>query len=339
MSIKNTIAILLSSLFTLNSSAADFGYNLISLEKNRDGLYVHNIVDDLYFGGQSHALDMLRQKKSKYVRIFLNEKFYIEKNGSFFIDNEYVERIADVIKKFNNSNISVVVVFGYWIPRDILSRTGYESVCGDNDVFSSSAYTSLWAKYIVSFVENENISKLDYMIDIRNETYIDTKSSCGVDKLRQKFIDGTNFIVKKIREKNKSVKISMSVFCPMNVGRSGNFLPSRSGDKRNPIPVDWLNDTEIDYIDLHIYYGGWSGKDIREHLSGCVDGDYKKTFFVGEIGFSKKFFNEWPREKYKSDVNFIVKKLNPKFFLLWSMVNSGEDVMDFLDVGDVFYED
>ncbi len=300
------------------------GNNFIRLREVTPGNFQHITFDtDQYDpAGAEAALQRMRNQQYNVVRVFLNDRTIGAALPTPGVDRAYISNVADFLRRATANRLHVVLTPGYYHPDNynVLDGPTPTDVENVNLVILSAGYVNAWSTYVSDVLRSIKEKAPDVMptilgVDIRNESavlanYKPFSLTTGTVTLgdggtydmgnaasRQVAVDNnttvlTSRVVAAIKAVDPEVLTTASVFSPLAVGRSGYDGVAPNPDPRAPLRVAALEQSGLDYLDLHIYPLG-PGRQLQEQLASCEifqSSPVRLPRLLGEYGAFRDYY-------------------------------------------------
>jgi hypothetical protein len=265
------------------------------------------------------------------VRIRIDANSISGPENKIILNDKYVENLIDFIRSANSHRIYVELT-GQWLPNNYY-RIAYsknfpppnQNSSGLNQLLLSEGLASAFGKYEADLIESikcqapELLSGI-FALDLWNELYFDGsekpfsetagnfhsdlgKSYDLENRIsRQALADDAairwvNVVAAAVKRIDADILLTSSVFTPLEVQRAGYegvyTKKSRNNDPRQPFRLRILNDSRLDYLEIHPY-PHTVDYDLLSDLKSLEYTEFEKAkpILVGEFGAYKNDFKD-----------------------------------------------
>ncbi len=133
-----------------------------------------------------------------------------------------------------------------------------------------------------------------------------------------------NILANGIKGVYPDLLLTASTFTPMAVNRSATDLTSLGSDSRHPLPLASLQNSALDYLDVHVYSS--SNPSLAFDSAGLTNADsFSKPIVLGELGVYRTLFPQLSRAA--ASLTSLIQQAcyrRAAGFLFWTWNTSGE---------------
>jgi len=311
------------------------GFNYIELRRREDGVLRHDTFNPgrPYSSQEAEeALSRMADSGFNIARVFIDQSAgpgvaAEEPTETRRLDAAYMENVFDFLELARSYGIYVLPTFPYIAESyDVDYRIVPDGVGGANQLQLSQGHIDAKGRYLADFAQaiknhNPELLPVIFAYELENETNLkvdkppfsldegtvtpangtayDVSSDQELANLRDESINyWANALAGAIREIDPEAMVSVDVFTYEAVDRSGplDFASGAEQDPRIPARPLTLLDSELDYVDIHMYPNDMS--DVDEDLGSIEFPEVQAKseaegmpLFLGEFGVHKQDYS------------------------------------------------